>query len=476
VTGPSIGKADALPRLLTRALLVYFALQLCFFALRIHPDVPPDEFAHLGIARLYSSHLLLPADAPETIEYGAIAGQPYLYYWLAGKLLWLDVFGLSERTFLRLVSALMAMGTVVYGLRWSALVGASPWARVLLAVFLTNTLMFTGIGAAVSYDALVNLLSAMAIFHLYRWLRERDPSDLLWLSGLTLAGCLTKTSFLPLAPIFALAVLLGRGTLPSFTRRQLPAVAAVALLALANLVLYGGNYLAYGGLTPELEQLVGRGEAVQNRIVARAEILRAYREGRMDFGQAKLATRSIQHEADRRSTLALLHQTRRVGDHRLGLGPYSMVWGRLMLTRTFGYFGHRSLPIAPRIQLAFASIALIGLLCFAGSRLHGAGDPQPGLGRGLLLAGSIAGAYVAVLIFGVNRPTYLETGLIDLAVQGRYVFPVLVPIAGFVAVSLAQLAPTRLRLPLSAAVALFFLYRDLPYFLLNTTPQWFTKG
>ena len=83
--------------------------------------------------------------------------------------------------------------------------------------------MFTGIGAAVSYHALVNLLSAMAIFHLYRWLRERDLSDLLWLSGLTLAGCLTKTSFLPLAPIFALAVLLGRGALPSFTRRQLPA-------------------------------------------------------------------------------------------------------------------------------------------------------------------------------------------------------------------------------------------------------------
>jgi hypothetical protein len=147
-----------------------------------------------------------------------------------------------------------------------------------------------------------------------------------------------------------------------------------------------------------------------------------------------------------------------------------------MLSRTFGYFGHRSLPIPPLAQLAYASILLVALLCFAGNVFFGGGEQQPELSHELLWVAAIAVTYGAVLMFGVNRRTYLETGLIDLAVQGRYLFPVLVPIAGFVAMCLAQLAPSRLRLPLSLAVAGFFLYRDLPFFLLNAGSKWYASG
>jgi len=97
---------------------------------------------------------------------------------------------------------------------------------------------------------------------------------------------------------------------------------------------------------------------------------------------------------------------------------------------------------------------------------------KPGIG----LAATLAGAYTAILLFGVNYPSYVETGLPDLAVQGRYLFPVLVPLCGLVAVAWTDFVPRAVRMVAAPAIATFFLYGDLPFFLSEAGTDWFMAG
>ncbi len=472
--------SERLWKALPHVLLVYFAARLCFFALAISPAVPPDEVTHFGLVEAFSRALWIPEDGPATWSLGAIRGQPSLYYLVFGKLLRLNVLPIPDLVWLRLANALLAVGTVLYGLRWIDLFGVSAWARVIFLVASTNLLMFSGLSASVSYDNLVNLLAAMSFFHLFRWLQERRPADLLWLLGVLLAGSLTKKTFLPLAAIQVGALLVwhtreGWSEIrPSTAWRPagplaIGGVVLVALLGVASAGLYGGNLLRYQRLDPGHGQVLGE-NALRNRVVARDKILTDYREGRISFEQAQKLAARIPHAADRRSTRALLRVTRRVGDRRMNLPAYLTSWTRLMLERTFGYWGHRAIrPGRVHTGMAFGVLACAAVLLAVRRARDG---PRPGVA----FAGLLAGAYAAVLFFAVNQPIYLRTGLPDLAVQGRYLVPMLVPLSGVVAVAWTDRLPDSVRRFAAPAVALFFLLGDLPFFLLRATPAWFTPG
>jgi len=58
-----------------------------------------------------------------------------------------------------------------------------------------------------------------------------------------------------------------------------------------------------------------------------------------------------------------------------------------------------------------------------------------------------------------------------LGLQGRYIFPVLVPIYGLVAYGIGELAPEKARPWLVAGVAAFYLYGDFPWFLQQIDPE-----
>ena len=96
----------------TWLLLAYFGVRLIFFALMISPSVPPDEVTHVGLCRIFSKVFLLPVNSPETYEFGLVTNTPWLYYWIMGKLLHLNVCGIPDLLFLRLLNIPLAFGTV----------------------------------------------------------------------------------------------------------------------------------------------------------------------------------------------------------------------------------------------------------------------------------------------------------------------------------------------------------------------------
>ena len=189
-----------------RLFLAYFFFRLIFFALTIPASIPPDEVTHAGICRVFSTVLLLPDNTPETYEFGLVTNIPWLYYWIMGKLLHLNFFGIPDLVFLRLLNIPLAFGTVWYALRLLRLLTDSRLVQLLLLIAMTNTPMFSLLSASVSYDNLANLLAAMAIY--YQFAFFKSPSGGLLAASLLcqMAGSLTKITFLPL--ILALNVLL----------------------------------------------------------------------------------------------------------------------------------------------------------------------------------------------------------------------------------------------------------------------------
>jgi hypothetical protein len=460
-------------RPLRLALILYFALRLGFLAFALDASVPPDESTHLGRILAYSQAFPHPEDTPATHAFGPIAGQPYLYHLALGALTRINVLPVPDLLFLRMLNALLGLATVITAMRWIELLTRDGRTGLFFLVLVTNTLMFTGISAAVSYDNGANLLATLGLLFLFRFSRDHRTRDLLALAVATLAGCLTKAALLPLAGIYAAVLLLREGRqlrrmislLRPASRPEIAMASVAGLLLAANLALYGGNALRYGRLQPTLAQIAGPEAAMHNRTAARDTILRAYRTGEIDYERAVDMSQDIRSPADRRSTRQLLRISQRVGDDRLGLPAYSWVWSRLMLQRSFGYFGHRVLRRPPVELAAYAAFGIAALALAASSwrRRRRASEAD--------WAGLIAAGYLLAVMLAVNRPSYLSTGLVDLAVQGRYAFPILAAGAGFVACSFER-APSALRWVLTSACALFFLYGDLPTLLLRTASPW----
>lgn len=468
-------REDVLARWVVGGAFAWFAARLVYLAVAVDPSVPPDETTHVGRVLAFAATWGIPEPGPDNHALGLLGDRPFLYNWLLGRVASLASFALDETSrlvALRLVNAALALATAAYGVLAIRIVTTERLAHAVFAVLVTNTLMLTGIGASVSYDNGANLLGAVSFYYLARLFRDARPRDLASLAIVLGLGCLTKRSFLPVAALFVLAVLLHErrraGELVASIARMGRLRTAVAMgVALATLWLYGGNWLEYGRLVPEFDQVVGLEAARQNRIFARDTILDDYREGVIDLPEAMRRTSWIDHAGDRAAARRQLAGLHRRGDERIGPVDYTALWVRIMIDRAFGYFGHQVVFVPPWQRYAHGGVLLLGVVLHVATWRRRP-DPIARWGGGLAIA------YAAVLLWIVNYPNYLSRGIVDAGVQGRYLFPVWTPLMVWLACALGSWSPARLRWPLAGLVCGLFLYGDLPAFLQRAAPTWFT--
>ncbi len=177
-----------------------------------------------------------------------VTNQPPLYYALEAIPYWLspshDI--LTRLFFVRLLSALMAAGTVLaIFLFIRELLPASPWAWTVGALVVAFQPMFNFIAAGVQGDNLLFLTAALVFMMLMRSYRRGLTTRRAVVLGVFIAaGTLAKLTFIALLPGIAVALgLLGWRALPEGRDRALRmlgiavAVAAVpvALYALLNI-------------------------------------------------------------------------------------------------------------------------------------------------------------------------------------------------------------------------------------------------
>jgi 4-amino-4-deoxy-L-arabinose transferase-like glycosyltransferase len=187
--------------------------------------------------------------------------QPPLYYALEAIPYWLSPSNdiLTRLVFMRLLSALMAAGTVLaVFLFLRELMPGTPWTWTVGALMVAFQPMFDFIGAGVQGDNLLYLASALTFFVLARaWRRGLTVGRGAAIGGALALGMLAKLTFLALMPGAGLALLAlaWRARRPGwqYTLRMLAtsigvAVAPVALYALLNVTAWGRGSPFAGGL------------------------------------------------------------------------------------------------------------------------------------------------------------------------------------------------------------------------------------
>jgi hypothetical protein len=464
-------------------LLAYFGARLLFFALEISPAIPPDETTHFGICRIFSKVFLLPGNSPETYQYGLVTNIPWLYYWIMGKLLLFNFFGISNLVFLRLLNIPLAFGTIYYTWRLLRLLTDDRLTQLLLIVAMTNTMMFSFLSASVSYDNLTNLLAAMSVYYLFAFFRERTGVMLLISCLCQLAGCLTKITILPLILILNIVLLVHEfRNLP-----QLPAALGaflrtsdwrgrvfmvMFLIALAlNIQLYGDNYIHYKAIEPAMTAVLPVESALQNRLAARGYIVGLFQEGRVSKEKALEMVSRISNPGDRESGIYMIEmydQLKNSGFKSMSLADYIPIWLEWMAAGIFGIVAHVNLATFWPIIAPIAFLALLTVLAFL---VRWRPWDAAWFSSYLVL---IAGFYGYFLMYEVNYLSYHDSGAVYAALQGRYIFPVIGLIYVLSSFYLLRLFKNRwARLGLFALATFVFVMSDFPLFLSKLSPEWY---
>jgi hypothetical protein len=464
------------------ALMLYFGLRLLFLATSISPFIPPDEVTHFGICTIFSGFPFLPANSPESYQYGLVTNIPWLYYWIMGKLLTLNFLGLSDLVFLRLLNIPLAFALVFYVLRTLCLLTDDRLSQILLVVAMTNTMMLTFLSAFVSYDNLANLLAAMSVYYLLGFFKDRSAVILAASYVCQLAGCLTKLTFLPLVlALNSVLIIHEIKNFPGFvtavvtffrdSRRASIFMTVALLLGLAlNIQLYVGNYMQYGSIAVDTTAVLPLESAMQYRLTARGYIFKEFKEGRVSKEQALAMTAQIDHPGDRADAIFMIENYEKYKNnetHKMGLPEYIPLWVERMAAGIFGVFGH--LQIA-NYWPTIAPIALLATLTLLAFLIRWRPWDAEWLPTCLMV---IAGFYTFFLMYKFNYQDYLGSGAPFVALQGRYIFPVIGSIYVLASFYLMQLFRDRIgRLAIFGLSAFIFIMSDLPLFLTRVTPIW----
>lgn len=468
------------------AFLLYFAAKAFYFAFSIGENIFPDEISWFGIAEVFSRSFLPPADSPESYQFGLVTRVPNLYFYLMGKVLSLNILPISNLFFLRGVNVCISILTVWFGWKLIRLLVSETAVRLLFVAMLTNTMMFTFVSASVSYDNLNNCLAVLALYYLFSFFQSRLPYNFLLFVLFASMGMLTKITFLPYAFTLLAAFLFHERknfrSLPSTTvslfspfrwKNYLLLILCLFFMT-ADVNLYLGNLVKYGKLQPSMDKVIGMEQAMQHRTFARNHIANLFRDGKISYSEAqKMSFKHIRHLGDRQGTLILLEQAAQEKvwkkKPRINRFRYAFIWTDLMLGKIFGIMGHKSMEkrgidLSPYFLLLLAA----GILLI---RRMKASDLQ---GTSIYLL-FIAGFYTLILMQQVNYKTYLDYGVIVLALQGRYIFPVLAPIYALITYYLVDFTSKRWQWGIFLTVTAIFIYGEFPWFLQNVSPDWFLK-
>jgi len=298
---------------------------------------------------------------------------------------------------------------------------------------MSNTPMLTFIGSSVSYDNLNNFISVVALYTYHQY-KLSDSMKYFFLSlSSVLAGPLVKTSFIPLALMFTICkgwewylsperLIKIRNSMYPVNTRNIIAWAFILLLISFNIGLYGGNLLSYGKIVPENDQILPLHAALKNRIFARGWIVGEYRENRMELTEAVKLTEIINHTGDRADALQLLKIAALEREHGVKLMDriqYAWFWLRVIILGLVSILAHSTVYKPDVILGIYQLIFLAGTISIVRYWSHTDANGQTA--QTILLCST----YLFILMQIVNYGMYLKFHNPYVALQGRYVLPVL---------------------------------------------------
>jgi uncharacterized membrane protein len=417
--------------------------------------VSPDSYYHLEVSQAYSETLGIPENTPETYQWQDITRIPYLSLWLNGRILNVNeaTFNFDPVILLRIFNIVTSLGTLIFVYLISKEVIKNKWARILPVFLLSNTLMFVFLSSSINYDNLTVLFCTISLYFLVKYLqspKELKNSLLLWI--FLLLGSLTKLSVLPLAFIVVLVwaftlfkkKILGRGYLKQlFNFPNILFLVLFGVLLFLNLNLYGVNILTYGKLTPSCLQMLTYEQCLENGVFYR----NIYKIPRVFEGNIFEAANLV------------------LTGERIGPLRYMPYWIVEMSKKIFGIMGDRSLFMPYEYLPPYFLYFFLGIYLIIKHRKEWTVTDKAFI--------TIFLFYVFILMYYNTYRSYITHDWMDLALQGRYIFPVLPIMYILFSKYFLKIKNKKLLKILAGILVVLFLLGSIGYFFVYVPSDWF---
>jgi hypothetical protein len=415
--------------------IIFFAYSI-FIALHTNRGIIPDEVAHFAFSEHYAQTWGIPEDTEETYIYGwYIKQNPFLFYWFNARAL--NILNLVMPTasdwqllvFLRLLSSIYALGTVIFCFLLSKEIIKNKWYQLLPVFLLTNTLMFVFLSGGINYDNLANLFCMAGLYYLVKVFNGKGflVNTLGWMISICL-GTLVKYPILPLALAMGIVWLVftirNRKTLFPLTIKG-PKLICLSLVLIAliigNIEIYGVNFVKYHSITPACSDLLTKNQCDLSPFEIR------YKEYGLDHKLTVMESIRLGYPNPLKYVFddwipAMLDRIFGILAHRVYYPSHIMIFYRLLI------FWSIILAVRYVKKTSFLTYGLVGLCIF----------------------------YSLVLVY-TNYNSELTYGFKHIALQGRYIFPVIGIVYALTGKLLENVPNKTLRiLTLLFTLALFF--------------------
>ena len=434
-------------RLLLFVIISFFLIFGGFLSLNIKKNISPDERYHTNVSKFYSETLLIPDNSKDTYAYGDITRIPYLSFWLNARLININVIGVEDYIVLRFFNLIISTGSLLIIYFISKEVINKKYLNLLPVFLLANTLMYVFLSSAVSYDNLSNFFVFVSFYFYIKFIKTNKPPYIIYLLVSQILGLLTKFTIAPVVLIeFILLVcfVIKRGDFKKifrslYTKHKKLLIFNLIIFSLGFL-LYGVNVIQYGSLTVHCDKVLTVDQCMENGIYSRANSLKDY------------TPESINGFLD------LLKD-------RLTPFEYLSTWVLEMTQRIFGVLGHKSLLM----HKYFANIYIFLFALLSGIVIH-KWEKKDYLESNLMIISSF---YILTLLIYQNYRLYMKTGILGLALQGRYLFPVVSLIYIIVVRYLKDLKLRLLKWVIIIFMLMLFTCGCIPFFFKFIPKDWF---
>lgn len=428
------------------AILTWFIVQSLYFAKNINLGVSPDEIHHLGLIQEFSKTMLVPGNGESTFAFGAIESRPWLYYWIMARLSSLRLGFVEEVFWLRLMNTLFSGATVFFTFLTSKLLLKSKLAQTIALAMLSNTLMFVFLSGSINYDNLVNLCAIILVYLLLIIIKKYETRYFLLYLVMAAFSIMVKTALWPyvLVTTIILSIYLWqerREMTKDFVKFLRPTGVPSTFLALVLIVLtginayyFGNNIVKFHSINPSCSKVLTHEQCMNYSVYSRND--------------------GFLNTLDERKTISFY--------------SYLTSWIELLPPRIYGIMGHRNMLRTQDQLVPYYVVFAASILLFI--RKYKISDSL----TNILLA-TIFFYSSFLLVYFNYIMVYKKYLVVALAVQGRYLFPVIGLIYILMCKYLFTMRGKAWRMFISISILLIFVSGCFPFFQRNVTAKWLGK-
>jgi len=379
-------------------LISWFIYQTVFFALNLKHNVVPDEPYHIQFIKIYRDKISpIINHQDNNFVFGDITrSQSYFYHYLLGMISKLFQLDKNFITYLRLINISFSLLTLITFIKTIDLLTKDRFIKISSIIMLSNTLTFTILSGGVSYDNLLNLLSILSVYFFIKFAKEEHVKNLILFFVISLSASIVKISFIPILIVLSIIMFIKTCRISDFKKKIIKQIKKynkffiifLSLLFVISLSLFIErhviNLIKFGTINPSCVQI------------------HSIEECKVD----------LQYIRDNS------FEIKNLKPNILNFIMYFNKWKLLILDSTFGFHGHKYIPVNQLFIYILSFIILISYSSFIRHTRY----RKDKLNYFLIFLSSF---YILFIFVYVNYLNYLKYELIELAVNGRYIFPVI---------------------------------------------------